>query len=63
LYANIKTIVDKQAENYPAPLRRQASRYPEIYSQAVDTVGRAVFWGLKRDEGHQLPTSAAWILA
>ena len=62
-YANIKAIVDKQAQGYPAPLLRQAMRYPEVYAQAVDTIGRPVFWSIKRDEGHLLPASAEWILA
>lgn len=63
LYANIRAIVNKQSQGYPAVLRRHALRYPELYSQAVDTLGRPIFWGLKRDEGHPLPASAAWILA
>ena len=63
LFANINAIADKQSEHYPSALRRQALRYSEIYGHSVDTIGRPVFWSLKRDEGYTIPPSAAWILS
>jgi len=60
-YANIKTIVLKKTRA-GSNTQLYALRYPAIYAHAVDTGGRKVFWKLKRDQGHQIPDSAAWLL-
>lgn len=60
LYANTKTIIDKQARS--ELIRRHAMQYPAIYSQAVDTIGRARFWRIKQQQGHTIPVSAAWLI-
>jgi len=62
LFANTKAIIDKQSEGYPDVLRKHAMRYPDIYSQSVDALGRVVFWRLKSEQGHAIPGSAAWLL-
>ena len=62
LFANCKTIIDKQSEGYPSILRRHALHYPDIYAQAVDTLGRRIFWQLKQRQGHTIPASAAWLI-
>lgn len=61
LYANIKTIVEKHTEK-GSDAQRYALRYPAIYAQAVDTAGRKIFWQIKKDQGHTIPISAAWLL-
>jgi hypothetical protein len=60
LYANTKVIIEKQARS--GLIRSHAMRYPELYSQAVDTIGRSIFWRLKQRQGYTIPGSAAWLL-
>jgi hypothetical protein len=59
-YANLKTIVEAKAK--PGLIRRHAKKFPAIYAQTVDTLGRPKFWALKRDQGLAIPASAAWLI-
>ena len=61
LYANIKTIVEKHTEK-GSNAQFYALRYPAIYAHAVDTAGRKVFWALKKEQGHDIPASAKWLV-
>ena len=61
LYANIKVIVEAKTEPGSAT-RYYALRSPAIYAHAVDTAGRKIFWKIKKDQGHKIPDSAAWLL-
>jgi len=61
LYANIKTIILKHTEPESAA-QYFALRSPAIYAQAVDTLGRKIFWAIKQEQGHTVPRSAAWLL-
>lgn len=60
LYANTKSIIVKKTN--PGLIKRNALRYPAIYSQAVDAFGRGIFWRIKRAQGFSIPPSALWLL-
>lgn len=60
LYANIKAIIEAKAKN--RLVRWHAKKFPAIYAQTVDTVGRPIFWRIKRDQGLDIPVSAAWLI-
>ncbi len=60
LYANTKTIIETKAAN--RLVRWHARKFPAIYAQTVDTVGRPLFWRIKRDQGLAIPASAAWLI-
>ena len=60
LYANIKSIV--MARTSPGVIRDHALKYPAIYIMGVEDFGRRIFWQIKKDQGFDIPVSAAWLL-
>ena len=61
LYANIKAIILKKTTT-DSDTQYYALRFCAIYAGAVDTAGRKVFWRLKKEQGFEIPQSAAWLL-
>ena len=62
LFANIKSIIVAKTEE-GSDERKYANRYPALYAHAVDTAGRKIFWNMKREQGYDIPRSAAWLLS
>ena len=60
LHDNIATII--QCRTKPGILQLYAMAYPDIYKEAVETMGRIIFWRLKKAQGHAIPSSAEWHL-
>lgn len=61
LYANLRSII--RAKTTPGIKQDIALRYPAVYAESVDAFGRAIFWEIKKWQGHSIPRSAAWIIA
>lgn len=61
LHANMISII--RAKTSPGIKQSIALKYPAVYGESVDMFGRAIFWDIKKSQGHPIPQSAAWLLA
>lgn len=61
LFANVRGIIQARTK-LGSNTQNYALRFPAIYAQAVDTLGRKIFWNIKKEQGHPIPASAAWLL-